>query len=225
MQWRFPEKAYVKLHQVLMTDQAKPNRPAPANKGRRLPPEVLTEAEVSALLRACSNRAPTGVRNRALIVLMYRGGLRVGEALALRPKDLDRAAGTIRVLHGKGDKARTVGLDPQAFAVLERWLDRRAARGINGHAPIFCTLAGQPVSSSYVRVLLPRLAKKAGIVKRVHPHGLRHTHAAELAREGVPARLIQEQLGHGSLQTTDAYLRKIAPQDLINAMQKRAWKQ
>jgi site-specific recombinase XerD len=224
MQWRFPGKAYVKLHQELMTDQANPNRPPPANKGRRLPPEVLTEAEVSALLRACSNRAPTGVRNRALIVLMYRGGLRVGEALALRPKDLDRAAGTIRVLHGKGDKARTVGLDPQAFAVLERWLDRRAARGINGHAPIFCTLKGEPVSSSYVRVLLPRLAKKAGIVKRVHPHGLRHTHAAELAREGVPARLIQEQLGHSSLATTDVYLRKLAPQDLIDAMQKRSWK-
>lgn len=206
-----------------MADEPAPTRPAPSNKGRRLPPEVLTEAEVSALLRACSNRAPTGVRNRALIVLMYRGGLRVGEALALRPKDLDRAAGTIRVLHGKGDKARTVGLDPQAFAVLERWLDRRAARGINGHAPIFCTLHGASVSSSYVRVLLPRLAKKAGIVKRVHPHGLRHTHAAELAREGVPARLIQEQLGHGSLQTTDAYLRKIAPTDLIDAMQKRTW--
>ena len=224
MQWRFLWKAYVKLHQVLMTEPTSPNRPSPANKGRRLPPEVLTAAEVAALLRACSNRAPTGVRNRALIPLIYRGGLRVGEALALRPKDLDRVAGLVRILHGKGDRARTIGLDPQAFAVLERWLDRRAARGINGHAPIFCTLKGEPVSSSYVRVLLPRLAKKAGIVKRVHPHGLRHTHAAELAREGVPARLIQEQLGHSSLATTDAHLRKIAPQDLIDAMQKRAWK-
>jgi site-specific recombinase XerD len=196
----------------------------PANRGRKLPPEVLTEAEVSALVRACSNKAPTGIRNRALLVLLYRGGLRINEALALRPKDLDRVAGTIRVLHGKNDKARTIGLDPQAFAVLERWLDKRAALGINGHSTVFCTLKGEPVSDSYVRVLLPRLAKKAGIEKRVHAHGLRHTHAAELAREGVPARLIQAQLGHESLQTTDTYLRRIAPTELIQAMQRRAWK-
>lgn len=196
----------------------------PANRGRKLPPEVLTEAEVSALVRACSNKAPTGIRNRALLVLLYRGGLRINEALALRPKDLDRAAGTIRILHGKGDKARTIGLDPQAFAVLERWLDKRAALGINGHSTVFCTLKGESVSDSYVRVLLPRLAKKAGVEKRVHAHGLRHTHAAELAREGVPARLIQAQLGHESLQTTDSYLRRIAPQELIQVMQRRGWK-
>lgn len=207
-----------------MTDQPTPDPRHPANRGLKLPAEVLTEAEVSALVRACSNKAPTGIRNRALLVLLYRGGLRIGEALALRPKDLDRVAGTIRVLHGKGDKARTIGLDPQAFAMLERWLDKRAALGINGHSTVFCTLKGEPVSASYVRTLLPRLGRRAGVEKRVHAHGLRHTHAAELAREGVPARLIQAQLGHESLQTTDTYLRRIAPTELIQAMQRRAWK-
>jgi integrase/recombinase XerD len=202
--------------------RARQTRPSP-NKGRRLPPEVLTRAEVSALLKACSNRAPTGIRNKAMIVVMYRGGLRVGEALALQPKDLDRAAGSIRILHGKGDRSRTIGLDPQAFAVLDRWLDRRAARGISGRAPVFSTLGGQPISSSYVRVLLPRLARKAGIQKRVHPHGLRHTHAAELARENVPLNLIQKQLGHASAATTSRYLDHIAPQDLIDRMRERKW--
>src|SRR5882724_11331329 len=114
----------------------------PANKGRRYPAEVLTPDEVRALVKACSNRAPTGVRNRALVVALYRGGLRISEALRLAPKDVDRAAGTVTVLHGKGDKRRTVGLDPGAFAVLERWLDRRARLGINGRSPIFCTLKG-----------------------------------------------------------------------------------
>jgi len=104
--------------------------------------------EVRALIKACSNRAPTGIRNRALLVLLYRGGLRVSEALRLYPKDLDRDAGTVTVLVGKGGKRRTIGLDPGAFAVVERWLDKRAALGINGRAPLLCTLRGQPVASA-----------------------------------------------------------------------------
>ena len=68
-------------------------------------------------------RAPTGIRNRALITVMYRGGLRLGEALQLKPKDLDAQKGTIRVLHGKGDKARLVGLDEGGWAIVQRWLD------------------------------------------------------------------------------------------------------
>ena len=167
--------------------------------------------EVRALIKACSNRAPTGIRNRALLVLLYRGGLRLSEALRLYPKDLDRDAGTVTVLVGKGGKRRTIGLDPGAFAVVERWLDKRAALGINGLAPLLCTLRGQPVASAYVRGLMPRLARRVGIEKRVHPHGLRHTHAAELAFEGVPMNAIQAQLGHSSLATTSRYLAHIAP--------------
>jgi len=67
------------------------------------------------------------------------------------------------------------------------------------------------------------LASKAGIEKRVHPHGLRHAHAAELAAEGLPPNLIQLQLGHSSLATTDRYLRHIAPAELVRAMQSRTW--
>src|SRR5438445_12476242 len=195
----------------------------PANKGKRYPAEILTPDEVRALVKACSNRAPTGIRNRALLVLLYRGGLRVSEALRLYPKDLDRAAGTVTVLVGKRAKRRTIGLDAGAFAVIERWLDKRAALGINGRAPLLCTLKGQPVASAYVRGLMPRLARRAGIEKRVHPHGLRHTHAAELALEGQHMNLIQAQLGHSSLATTSRYLAHIAPAELVKAMQARIY--
>lgn len=85
----------------------------PANKGRRSPAELLTTDEIRALIRACSARAPTGIRNRALIAVLYRGGLRISEALALYPKDLDQGAGTVTVLHGKGDQRRTAGMDPR----------------------------------------------------------------------------------------------------------------
>jgi site-specific recombinase XerD len=206
---------------VTMTESQR--KSAPANKGQRYPAEILTPVEVKPLIRACSGRAPTGIRNRGLIVVLYRGGLRISEALALKLKDLDQDAGTIRVLHGKGDRARTVGLDPTAFAVIERWLDRRSSLGINSRALLFCTLDGKPLATAYVRALLPRLAKRAGIEKRVHAHGLRHTHAAELAREGVPVNVIQAQLGHTSLAVTDRYIRHIAPEQLIEAMRARVW--
>jgi site-specific recombinase XerD len=195
----------------------------PANKGNTYPPEVLSEDEVRRLIEACSNKAPTGIRNRALIIAMYRGGLRAGETRALRPKDADVKAGTITVLHGKGDRRRVVGLDPGAMAILSRWLDARRIFGINGHAPLFCTLDGNPLKPSYLRALLPRLAQKAGIEKRVHPHGLRHTHAYELMMEGVPVPIIQQQLGHASLATTDRYVSHLAPIDVISHMQRRSW--
>ncbi len=196
----------------------------PANKGERYPAEILSPEEVARLFQACSGRAPTGVRNRALITLLYRAGLRISEALDLKPKDIDRKAGTIRVLHGKGDKARTVGIDAASFASIERWMDRRKELRLTGRSRLFCTLQGKPIDSSYIRHMMKRLGSKAGIEKRVHAHGLRHSLAAELAAERKPMNVIQAQLGHGSLATTSRYLAHIRPQQLIDEMQARdAW--
>jgi site-specific recombinase XerD len=78
------------------------NHQTPANKGKRYPAEPLTGLEVRSLMAACSRRAPTGIRNRALIAVLSRAGLRISEALALESKDLDRSRGAIRILHGKG---------------------------------------------------------------------------------------------------------------------------
>ena len=196
---------------------------APWNKGKTLPPEPLTHREVLALLRACSSKAPTGQRNAALIVLLWRAGLRCSEALDLYAKDIDARAYTIRILHGKGNRSRTVGLDATAFAVIARWMDTRKAMGINGRASLLCTLKGKKLSTSYVRTLLPRLAAKAGIEKRVHAHGLRHSHAADLVREGMPVNLIQRQLGHANLSVTSAYLDHIAPEHVIAVIREREW--
>jgi len=199
------------------------NGKTPWNRGRRLPPEVLTGDEVNALMRACSKRAPTGIRNRALIAVLYRGQLRIGEALALKPKDLDRKAGTVRILHGKSDKSRTIGLDDGAWAIMELWAQCRQRLGLTGRHPVFSTLQGKPLASSYCRNLLTRLGKKAGIGKRIHPHGLRHTGAAEMRAEGVDINAISRQLGHSSISTTSRYLDHLAPQQVIDAMRGRKW--
>jgi len=193
----------------------------PPNKGRKLPPELLTADEVRALLAACSNTAPTGLRNRALVAVLYRAGLRLDEALSLTPAGVDAEAGVLHVGHrGTG---RVAGIDPGALAIVEEWHRARARLGLPDEAPLFCTLGGGPLHPAYVRQLLPRLAAKAGLGKRVHAQGLRHTHAAELAAEGLPVEVIQAQLGHESLASTDRYLKRIPPTDRIGALQRRRW--
>jgi integrase/recombinase XerC len=89
-----------------------------------------------------------------LIVVLYRGGLRMFEALALGVRDVDVETGTIRVRHGKGDRSRIVGIDPAAGSLLGRWIEVRGARGIPRSAPLFCTLGGRRLHDRYVRALL-----------------------------------------------------------------------
>lgn len=180
-------------------------------RGKRLPPEVLTEVEVRALIGACSTRGITGHRNRALLAILWRTGVRISEALELRPHDVDFKNGTVRVRLGKGLKPRTTVLsDLDALPLIERWLEERGKlQAVGQGAPLLCTLKGTPTDPSYARHLLPRLAERAGLERRVHPHGLRHTHAADLALAGVPVLAIQQQLEHTSLVTTANYLRRV----------------
>jgi len=189
---------------------------------RRLPPEVLSNDEVLALLAACGD-SPTGVRHRALLALLYRSGLRLNEALQIRPEDLDLANGAIRVLFGKGGTWRTVGVDAGAAALIEAWLAARAAWGMDARTPLFCTANGRCIAQGFLRRLLKELARKAGIDRRVHAHGLRHTHAAQLRAEGVDIGIISKQLGHASITTTARYLDHIAPQAVVEAVRARHW--
>jgi len=101
-----------------------------AKPQRRFPPEVLSNREIAALIDACKNDTPAGLRNRALIAILYRAGLRITEALALRSIDLDARNGAIRILHAKGGRSRTVGYGRRPrfwFEILERWLQARAS--------------------------------------------------------------------------------------------------
>lgn len=188
-----------------------------STKGKTFPPEPLTSAEVDRLLAGCSLRAPTGVRNRALIMLLYRSGLRITEALELRPANVDLERHSARVLHGKGNKATVRPLHPSATVSVARWLDRRAQLGLT-NGPLFCTLKGGPLADGYIRDLLKRLATKAGIDKRVHPHGLRHTYADELRQAGADVVVISKALGHSSIATTARYLDHLTNDQAVDAV-------
>jgi integrase/recombinase XerD len=181
--------------------------------------DLLTPEEVRRLLEACSVRSSTGLRNRALITVMYRCGLRVAEVIALPSRNVDREDGTIRV--ARPNRHRIVALDGASFRVLDAWLARRRELALDARCPLFCTLQGGTISPSYLRALFARLGRKARLDKRVSAEVLRRTLAAELAREGVPIGLIQAQLGHGSPATTQRYLTRVAPDGLAEAMRRR----
>jgi site-specific recombinase XerD len=192
------------------------NRPIAPNRGRKFPAEPLTPSEVQALLGACSRRSASGIRNRALITLLYRSGLRISELLALRPSDVNMDTHSIRLAHTKSGGPQTRGYHPSCDDSLARWFDAR--QGVGRASTLFCTLRGTPLSADYVRGLLHRLARQAGISKRVHPHGLRHSFAVELEAAGTPVTVISALLGHSSMAVTASYLMHLSNHQAVSAL-------
>ena len=191
----------------------------PTNKGKEFAPEPLTEAEVRDLLDAIPTRSASGLRLRALIAVMFGAGLRVQETLDLRPSDLNPDACQITVRKGKGGKRRVVSIDRGSCSLLNAWLERRRALGLTGRHPVFAAYSagalGTPLDQRYVRRALARAADRAGIEKRVHPHGLRHSHAVRLAKGGR-LEVVQRQLGHARLDTTATYVGHLSAADLVD---------
>jgi integrase len=197
----------------------------PGNWNRKFPPEPLTPSEVLRLLDVIPG-GKVGVRNKALIALMWRTGLRVEcEALQLMPHHLDFQAKRVTVLRGKNGKRRIVALDAFAINQLSPWLWERARLGIPDTAHLFCSVSlpnpGRPMWSAYVREAMHDYGRKAGIPKRVHPHGLRHAMACDLIRDGFPLSHAQAQLGHSSIATTAIYLRGLGMDEAFEAIANR----
>jgi integrase len=195
---------------------------APRNNGLRYPAAPPTVEEFIAVMRQTGNDRH-GTRLRALIIVLWRGGLRIQEALALGERDLDPGRGSLLVRNGKGGRRREIGIDAWGWEQLRPWLAARLELPIG---PLFCVIDGptrrRPWSSANVRVEFRRLAAQAGIRRRFAPHQLRHAHAVELAREGVPLNVIQRQLGHANLGTTSIYLQGIDTEEIIATVHARA---
>jgi site-specific recombinase XerD len=193
----------------------------PHNKGIRYPADPPTVDEIVAVMRHAGDDRH-GWRVRAMIVVLWRAGLRIQEALALAEHDLDRRRGSILVRSGKGGHRREVGMDEWAWEQLRPWLIARADLPIG---PLFCIIdgptRGRSWSGAAVRAEFRRLAASAGIRRRFAPHQLRHAHALELAREGVSLNIIQRQLGHANLGTTSIYLQGIDPEEIIATVHMR----
>jgi integrase len=194
---------------------------APRNKGMQYPPDPPRAEEIVLVMRQAGHDRH-GLRVRALIAVLWRGGLRISEALALNETDIDERRGSLLIRHGKGDKRREAGMDQFGFEQLAAWL---AHRVILPPGPLFCVIdgptRGRRWAATAARAELRELAVDAGVRRRFGPHQLRHAHAVELAREGVAVNIIQRQLGHTDLGTPSTYLQGIDPSEIIDAVRSR----
>ena len=193
----------------------------PRNKGLRYLADAPTVEEIVAVMRIAGDGLH-GRRLRGLIVVLWRAGLRIDEALALREADLDRRRGSILVRRGKGGRRREIGMDDWGWQELEPWLIGRGALPIG---PLFCVIngatCGRPWATAAARAQLRRTAAAAGVRRRFAPHQLRHAHAVEMAREGVPLIVVQRQLGHSNLGITSVYLQGIDNAEIIDTVHAR----
>jgi len=187
----------------------------PANKGMRYPADPPTVEEIVAVMREAGH-GRGAARLRGVIVVLWRGGLRINEAIMLNETDLSPSTGSITVRFGKGGRRREVGMDPWGWEHLRPWLEQRQQFPAG---PLFCVIhgpnAGRRWNSSAVRGDLRRLAQRAGVRRHFAPHQLRHAHAVEMAREGIPLNVIQRQLGHANLGVTSVYLQGIDNAEII----------
>ena len=170
-------------------------------------PHTLDYSEVERLLAAPRPRTKLGLRDRAMIELMYASGLRVSEVSKLGLSEVNLDAGFLRVI-GKGDKERIVPVGKQASDWLRRYLgEGRSAFGRNGgaRAEVFLSSRGTALSSKTIWHLIKKYAHAAGIVKNISPHTLRHSFATHLLENGGDLRVIQEMLGHADIATTQIY--------------------
>lgn len=174
--------------------------------GRALP-KTLTSAELDALMARPNLNAPTGLRNRCILALLHRCGLRASEACGLHLRDVDWKEASIRIRPevAKGGREAVVYLDPATLALLERWKGARREYAA-GKPHLFTTLLGGPVDRRYVWEMVSRYGRRAGIEKRVWPHMLRHSYATELLSEGFTIAEVQSLMRHADLRTTALYL-------------------
>lgn len=197
-------------------------KPHNTNRGRKFPPDPIRPEEFALMLENCvpltSGRLGelSALRLRCLLVILYRTGLRISEALALYEHDLRPNERAIVVRHGKGDKRRIVLVDEWGWREIQHWLTVRPEIPAGALLPVLRgDGAGNVMTSPDVRRQMAQLRKRCGMRRRVNPHAFRHGFAVDVSREGVPLYSLQGQLGHARLDVTERYLRGIDPMERL----------
>ena len=178
-------------------------------EGPKLPrslPKSLTEAEVEALLAAPDTETDIGLRDKAMLEILYASGLRVSELVGLKVQQVSLDMGVVRVL-GKGAKERITPLGEEALAWIQRYgnLARPQILGARKSNALFVTARGGPMTRQAFWGLVKRYAARAGVASSISPHTLRHAFATHLINHGADLRVVQLLLGHADISTTQIY--------------------
>ena len=171
--------------------------------GRYLP-EVLSVQEIDDIMSSVDTGTVTGLRDRAILEVLYGCGLRVSEAVTLRLSHIYRDEGFVRVV-GKGDKERLVPLGEMAVEALDAWLEARPTPCRGYEDSVFLNRFGKPLSRVSMFNMVKKQAMLAGVRKEISPHTFRHSFATHLIENGADLRTVQEMLGHESILTTEIY--------------------
>ena len=199
------------LHRFALLDGLVPDDVAhevrPPTPARRLPKAVPVESVVSLIEAAGAVEGPRGLRDRALLELLYGTGARISEAVGLAVDDLDLASAAVR-LAGKGGKERVVPVGSYALQAVDAYLVRGRPELVStgkGTPALFLNARGGRLSRQSAWSVLTRAAERAGVTRDVSPHTLRHSFATHLLDGGADVRVVQELLGHASVTTTQVY--------------------
>ncbi|MBP5406129.1 tyrosine-type recombinase/integrase [bacterium] len=166
-------------------------------------PGALTREEMTKLIEYNYPQNLKGLRDRAIIEMLYSSGVRVGELISLKIRDMDFREKTVNVL-GKGKKERLLPVTSQAVESIENYLLKRPG-GKEKDSIIFCNLKGQQLTERGVQYIIDTLARNCGIYRKITPHMLRHSFATHFLENGMNLRYLQHLLGHSNLSTTEIY--------------------
>jgi len=186
---------------------------------RRLP-RTLSVEDAAALVESPDLSAPEGLRDRAMLELLYASGLRASECLALRLEDLNIAAGYVTAT-GKGNRQRLVPVGAQALKWVERYAATSRPALVKRGDPraLFVNRYGRPLSRQALWMMIKRAGRRAGVRSTVSPHTLRHSFASHLLERGADLRSVQAMLGHADIATTQIYTH--LPSSAVRAMYRK----
>lgn len=169
-------------------------------------PETLNELQVEQLLESVDGKAPLGLRDRAMLELLYASGLRISELAGAKLENLNLEEGVVRVT-GKGNKTRLIPVGRKACAAIAAYLEEERPRLVKGRtgSEVFLSVRGARLTTVRIWQIVKAVARRSGLELNIYPHLLRHSFATHLLGNGADLRIIQEMLGHADISTTQVY--------------------